>query len=180
MHRMKLLLDFLPIVLFFGAYKMYGVYIATGVLMAATTAQMGYIYYTERRLETMQKVTLAMILVFGTLTIVLHDDRFIKWKPTFLYGGMAIGLAVALWGFKKNFLHLLLGKQLSLPFAVWMNLNVAWIAYCAFMSATNGYVAAFYSTDDWVNFKLWGYIFPILFLLGQAVYVSRHLQQKND
>jgi intracellular septation protein len=174
---MKLLLDFLPIVLFFGAYKLYGVYIATGVLMAATTAQMGYIYYTERRLETMQKVTLAMILVFGTLTIALHDDRFIKWKPTFLYAGMAIGLAVALWVFKKNFLHLLLGKQLTLPRPVWMNLNVAWIAYCAFMSATNAYVATFYSTDDWVNFKLWGYIFPIVFLGAQAVYIAKHIEK---
>jgi intracellular septation protein len=179
MQSMKLLLDFLPIVLFFGAYKMYGVYIATGVLMAATTAQMGYIYYTERRLETMQKVTLAMILVFGTLTIALHDERFIKWKPTFLYAGMAIGLAVALWVYKKNFLHLMLGRQLTLPYRVWMNLNVAWIGYCVFMSITNGYVAAFYSTDDWINFKLWGYAFPVLFLGAQAVYIARHVE-KND
>jgi intracellular septation protein len=178
MHGMKLILDFLPILLFFGAYKLYGVYVATGVLMVATMAQMGYIYFTEKRLETIQKVTLAMILVFGTLTIALHDERFIKWKPTFLYAGMALGLAVALWGFKKNFLHLLLGKQLSLPNQIWMNLNLAWIVYCVFMSMTNGYVAAFYSTDDWFNFKLWGYIFPIVFLIGQAVYVAKHIEKE--
>ncbi len=177
---MKLLLDFLPIVLFFGAYKMYGVYVATGVLMAATAAQMAYIYFKEGRLETMQKVTLAMILVFGSLTIFLQDDRFIKWKPTFLYAGMAIGLAVALWIYKKNFLHLLLGKQLSLPLPVWMNLNVAWIAYCLFMSAVNGYVAAFYSTDDWVNFKLWGYAFPVVFLVAQALYIAKHVEKSDD
>ena len=177
---MKLLLDFLPIVLFFGAYKMYGVYVATGVLMAATAVQMAYIYFKEGRLETMQKVTLAMILVFGALTIGLHDDRFIKWKPTFLYAGMAIGLAVALWVYKKNFLHLLLGKQLTLPTPVWMNLNVAWIAYCVFMSAVNGFVAAFYSTDDWVNFKLWGYIFPVVFLAAQALYIAKHVEKSGE
>jgi intracellular septation protein len=177
---MNLLLDFLPIVLFFGAYKLYGVYIATGVLMAATIAQMTYIYFKVGRLETMQKVTLAMILVFGALTIGLHDDRFIKWKPTFLYACMAIGLAVALWIYKKNFLHLLLGKQLSMPTSVWMNLNVAWIVYCVFMSAANGFVAAFYSTDDWVNFKLWGYVFPVVFLVAQALYISKHVERSDE
>jgi intracellular septation protein len=177
---MNLLLDFLPIVLFFGAYKMYGVYVATGVLMAATAVQMAYIYFKVGRLETMQKVTLGMILIFGSLTIGLHDDRFIKWKPTFLYACMAIGLAIALWIYKKNFLHLLLGKQLSLPTSAWMNLNVAWIVYCIFMSAVNGFVAAFYSTDDWVNFKLWGYIFPLVFLAAQAVYISRHIAKSDE
>jgi intracellular septation protein len=176
---MKLLLDFLPIVLFFGAYKTYDIYTATAVLMAATALQMGYIYWTEKRLETMQKVTLALILVFGTLTLVLHDDRFIKWKPTFLYAGMAIGLSVALWVYKKNFLHLLLGKQLTLPKAVWMNLNVAWIVYCLFMSATNAFVVSFYSTEVWVNFKLWGYIFPIAFLGAQALYIAKHIERHD-
>ncbi len=177
---MKLLLDFLPIVLFFVAYKQFGVYTATAVLMAATAVQMAYIYWKERRLETMQKVTLIMILLFGTLTITLHDDRFIKWKPTVLYAGMALGLAIALWIYKKNFLHLLLGKQLTLPTSVWMNLNVAWIAYCVFMSAINGFVVIFYSTDEWVNFKLWGYIFPLVFLAAQALYIARHVEKSEE
>ena len=177
---MKLLLDFLPIVLFFGAYKTYDIYTATAVLMAATVVQMGYIYWTEKRLETMQKITLAMILGFGALTIGLHDERFIKWKPTFLYACMAIGLALALWVFRKNFLHLLLGKQLKLPMPIWMNLNVAWIAYCVFMSVANGYVAAFYSTEAWVNFKLWGYVFPVIFLVAQAIYIAKHVDKSND
>jgi len=177
---MKLFLDFLPIVLFFGAYKLYGVYVATGVLMAATCVQMLYVYRTHGRLDVMQKVTLAMILVFGALTLGLHDERFIKWKPTFLYLGMAIGLAVAFWIYKKNFLYLLLGKQLALPTPVWMNLNMAWIGYCVFMAAINGLVAAFYSTDDWVNFKLWGYVFPVVFLLAQAVYISRHIDKSAE
>ncbi|KRI00631.1 septation protein A [Curvibacter sp. PAE-UM] len=173
---MKILIDFFPILLFFGAYKFYDIYVATAVLMAATVLQTGLMYAIDRKLQTMQKITLALILVFGTLTLALHDDRFIKWKPTVLYAAMAIALAVALWFMKKNYLKLLLGSQLELPDAVWMRLNVAWIVYCAFMAALNGYVAAFYSTEAWVNFKLWGYAFPLIFIVGQGLYIARYLK----
>lgn len=175
---MRLLIDFFPILLFFGAYKLADIYVATAVLMAATVAQTALIYALDRRLQTLQKVTLALILVFGTLTLLLHDERFIKWKPTILYGVMAFVLAFALWGLRKNTLQLLLGSQLQLPQRVWKHLTVAWIGYCAFMAALNGYVAAFYSTEDWVNFKLWGYVFPLVFLVGQGLYVARHLQHE--
>ena len=173
---MKLLLDFIPLVLFFVAYKLAGIYVATGVLMAATIAQMVIIYAMERKLETMHKLTLGLILVFGVLTLALHDERFIKWKPTVLYAAMALALAVALWVFRKNYLKILLGSQLTLPDGVWMRLNIAWVAYCVFMSAINGYVAAFYSTEAWVDFKLWGYVFPLVFLVGQGLYIARYLK----
>ncbi len=172
---MKILIDFFPILLFFGAYKFYDIYMATGVLMAATVVQMGLIYAIDRRLQAMHKITLVLILVFGAMTLLLHDERFIKWKPTVLYAAMAIALAVALWVLKKNFLKLLLGSQLELPDAVWMRLNGAWIVYCAFMAALNGYVAAYYSTEAWVNFKLWGYAFPLVFIVAQGLYIARHL-----
>ncbi len=173
---MKVLLDFFPILLFFGAFKLYDIYTATGVLMAATVLQMGIVWFTERRLAPMQKATLVLILLFGSLTLLLHDDRFIKWKPTVLYGAMAVALAVALWVFKKNFLKMLLGAQLDLPAQIWGRLNVAWIAYCVFMAVINGYVAAYFSTEAWVNFKLWGYAFPIVFLVAQGLYISPHLK----
>jgi intracellular septation protein len=173
---MKILIDFFPILLFFGAYKFYDIYVATGVLMAATVLQMVLIYAIDRKLQTMHKITLVLILVFGALTLALQDERFIKWKPTVLYAAMAIALAVALWAMKKNFLKILLGSQLTLPDAVWMRLNVAWIVYCAFMAALNAYVAAYYSTETWVNFKLWGYAFPLVFIVGQGLYISRYLK----
>lgn len=172
---MKILIDFFPILLFFGAYKLYDIYLATGVLMAATAAQMALIYAIDRKLQLMHKITLGLIMVFGTLTLLLHDERFIKWKPTVLYAAMAIALAVALWGLRKNILQLLLGSQLELSAPVWHRLNLAWIAYCTFMAALNAYVAAFYSTEDWVNFKLWGYVFPLVFIIGQGFYIARHL-----
>lgn len=174
---MKLILDFFPILLFFGAFKLYDIYAATGVLMAATAVQMAIMWFIQdRRLQPMQKATLVLILLFGTLTLALHDDRFIKWKPTVLYGAMSLALAIALWVFKKNFLKMLLGQQLELPTHIWGRLNVAWIVYCLFMAVINGYVAAYFSTDAWVNFKLWGYAFPIAFLIAQGVYISPYLK----
>ena len=175
---MKLLLDFLPILLFFGAYKLYGIYVGTAVLMAATVVQMGIIYVIDKKLTTMHKATLALILVFGTLTLVLQDERFIKWKPTVLYAAMALALAVALWAYRKNFLKIMLGSQLSLPEPVWHRLTLAWVLYCLFMATLNGYVAAFWSTDAWADFKLWGYVFPVAFIVGQGIYVARHLSDE--
>ncbi len=177
---MKLLLDFLPLLFFFGAYKLYGIYTATAVLMVATVIQMVVIYALERKLQTMHKITLVLILIFGTLTLTLHDDRFIKWKPTVLYAAMGLALGVAVWVLRKNFLKMLLGSQLALPDAVWMRLNAAWVVYCVFMAAVNGYVAAYYSTETWVNFKLWGYVFPLVFILGQGIYVARYLKSDTN
>ena len=173
---MRILIDFFPIALFVAAYKMYDIYTATAVLMAATLVQTGIIYAVDRKLQTMQKVTLVLVIVFGVLTLALHDERFIKWKPTVLYSSMAIVLGAALWIWKKNFLQILLGSQLSLPEAVWARLTVIWVSYFLFMAALNGYVAALYSTEDWVNFKLWGYAFPIIFIVGQGLYISRYIR----
>ena len=173
---MKILIDFFPILLFFGAFKLYDIYVGTAVLMAGTLVQMSLIYAMDRKLQTMHKITLALVLIFGTLTLVLQDERFIKWKPTVLYAAMAIGLAVAVWVLRKNFLKLMLGSQMELPDPVWRRLNIAWIAYCAFMSLINAYVAYYYSTEAWVNFKLWGYAFPLVFILAQGFYIAPYLK----
>ena len=172
---MRFLLDFFPILLFFAGYKLYDIYVATAVLMAATVVQTGLIYAIDRKLQTMHKATLVLVLLFGVLTLVLQDDRFIKWKPTVLYGGMALALAAALWGWRKNVLHMLLGSQLQLPTPVWHKLTVAWIGYFVFMAGINAYVAHTFSTEAWVNFKLWGYVFPVVFIVGQGLYIARYL-----
>ena len=173
---MRVLLDFLPILLFFGAFKLQDIYFATAVLMAATVVQMGITYAMDRKLQSMHKITLVLVLVFGALTLSLHDDRFIKWKPTVLYSAIAIGLGIAVWVMKKNFLKLLMGSQLILPDRVWHRLNIAWILYSLLMALLNGYVAAYFSTEAWVSFKLWGYAFPLVFLIGQGLYISPHLK----
>ena len=177
---MKTLLDFLPFVLFFGAFKLYDIYVGTAVLMAATALQMLVVYRLDGRLQVMQKITLLLVLVFGTLTLVLHDERFIKWKPTVLYAAMAIALAVALWVMHKNVLKLMLGSQLDLPEVIWHRLNLAWMVYTAFMSALNAYVVLNYSTADWVSFKVWGYVFPLTFLIAQGLYIAPHLKSDES
>jgi intracellular septation protein len=177
---MRFLIDFFPIALFVAAYKLHDIYTATAVLMAATVLQTGIIYGIDRKLQTLQKVTLVLVLVFGVFTLVLQDERFIKWKPTVLYASMAIVLGAALWGWKKNFLQILLGSQLTLPTAVWGRLTVIWVLYFLFMAAINGYVAAYYSTEDWVNFKLWGYIFPVVFIIGQGLYIARYIKDDSN
>jgi intracellular septation protein len=179
-QQMRFLIDFFPILLFVAAYKLQDIYTATAVLMAATVLQTGIIYGIDRKLQTMQKVTLVLVLVFGVLTLVLQDERFIKWKPTVLYASMGIVLGAALWGWKKNFLQILLGSQLTLPTAVWGRLTVIWVGYFLFMAAINGYVAAYYSTEDWVNFKLWGYIFPVVFIIGQGLYIARYIKDDSN
>jgi intracellular septation protein len=173
---MKTLIDFLPFLLFFGAFKLFDIYVGTAVLMAATAVQMLLVYRMDGRLQMIQKITLALVLVFGTLTLVLHDERFIKWKPTVLYVAMALALAVALWGMRKNVLKLMLGAQLELPDGVWNRLNIAWIFYTLFMAAVNAYVVLYYSTEDWVSFKVWGYVFPLTFLIAQGLYIAPHLK----
>lgn len=186
---MKALLDFIPILLFFAAYKLHAtfgvskdeaMFFATPVLMAATTVQMAIIYYLDRKLSTLHKITLGMILVFGATTLALHDKRFIMWKPTVLYAGMAIALAVAVWVMKNNFLKSMLGSQLELPDRVWHRLNVAWIGYTAFMALSNAYVAAYFSEDAWADFKIWGYVFPLAFLVAQGFYIAPHLKAEAD
>ncbi len=177
---MKIALDLFPILLFFAAYKFASIYEATAVLMAATVVQSLVMYRLDGKLATLQKVTLALILVFGTLTLVLHDDRFIKYKPTLLYSCMAFGLFVSQVFFKKNFLKTMLGSQVNLPEANWQTLSLAWIAYCIFMATLNAYVAYSFSTEDWVNFKIWGYVFPLIFIVGTGLYIAKHVPPTED
>ena len=173
---MKQILDFLPILLFFGAFKMYDIYVATGVIMLATTLQMLVLYKLDGRLTTMHKVTWALVIGFGALTLGFQDERFVKIKPTVLYTFTGLALAIGLFVLKKNFLKMMLGAQLKMADSIWRNLTVIWISYSFFMAMLNAYVALSYTTEQWVNFKLWGYAFPLVFLLGQGLYIARHLQ----
>jgi intracellular septation protein len=174
---MRLLLEFLPWALFASALWLKDVYVATAVLMAAVCVQMAVIYALDKKLSLLQKVTLALILVFGALTLALHDERFIKWKPTVFSSAIALTLGIALWGLRKNLLRIVIGRQLPLPDPVWHRLTAAWVVYFLFMAALNGYVAAFWSTKAWAAFKLWGFVFPVLFIIGQGFYVAPHLQE---
>lgn len=177
---MRILIDFFPILLFFGAYKFYDIYVATGILMAATLAQTALIYAIDRKVTTMQRITLAMILVFGALTLYLQDERFIKWKPTVLYAAFAVALLVSRYAMKRNLIEAMMGKQVRLPAFVWDRLNLAWVVFFAALGVLNILIAQSFSTDVWVNFKLFGSLgLTVLFVIAQALYFSRHVQEEQ-
>jgi intracellular septation protein len=176
---MKFLFDLFPVVLFFAAFKLFDIYVATAVAIAATFLQIGWLKWRRRKVDTMMWVTLVIIVVFGGATLALHDETFIKWKPTVLYWLFAVALAAAELALRKNLIRAALGEQLSLPDRVWARLNWSWAGFFALMGAANLYVAFNFSTDTWVNFKLFGGMGLMLaFVLAQALFLARHVQEK--
>ena len=177
---MKLLFDVFPVILFFIAFKLYGIYVATAVAMGASFVQIGWLWLRRRKIDTMLWVSLGVITVFGGATLVLENETFIKWKPTVLYWLFGAVLAVAALAFRKNLVRAMMEHQVSLPDEVWARLLVSWIGFFAVMGALNLYVAYNYSTDAWVNFKLFGGIgLMIVFVLLQALVLARHVHDKN-
>ena len=177
---MKFLFDLFPIVLFFVTFKLRGIFAATGAAMAASLLQIGWVYLRHRRVEPMLWVSLAIIAVFGGATLLLHDETFIKWKPTVLYWVLALTLLVSRVVFKKNMIETLLRPQLSLPDRVWGRLNWGWAAFFGGLGVANLYVAFRFSTNTWVNFKLFGTTgLMFAFVLAQAAMLSRYLEAKE-
>ena len=175
---MKLLIDFFPIILFFVAFKVWGIYAATAVAIVATIIQIAYLRIKTGKVETMQWLSLGVIVLFGGATLLAHDDNFIKWKPTVLYWLMGAALLIGQLVFKKNLLRSVMGAQLQLPDAIWLKLNWAWTAFFALMGALNLWIAFHFDTDTWVNFKLFGGMgLMVVFVIAQAVYLSRHMQE---
>ena len=175
---MKFLFDLFPVILFFIAFKLADIYVATATAIAATLVQVGWLKLRRRRVDSMLWASLAIIVVFGGATLALRDETFIKWKPTVLYWlfGAVLGGAELL--FRRNLIRAMLGAQVQLPDAVWMKLNWSWTAFFAFMGAANLYVAFHFTTDLWVNFKLFGGMgLMLLFVIGQALFLSRYLEE---
>ena len=174
---MKFLFDLFPVLLFFAAFKLADIYVATAVAIGATFLQIGLLALMRRKIDTMLWVSLGIIVVFGGATLVLRDETFIKWKPTVLYWMFGIALAGAqLLG--RNLIRSMLGAQMQLPDPVWRKLNWSWVGFFAFMGCANLLVAFNFSTDQWVNFKLFGGTgLMLLFVVAQAVFLARHMQE---
>ena len=176
-NDMKLLVDFLPILLFFVAYKLADIYVATGVLIVATLAQVGWIWLRQRRVEKLPLITAGLVLVLGGATLALHDPWFVKWKPTVVNWLFALAFLGSHVIGQKTLLERMMGGQLELPTPVWVKLSFAWALFFFVMGAVNLYVAYTFSENAWVNFKLFGMMgLTLLFVLAQAAYMSRHLK----
>ena len=176
---MKFLFDLLPVVLFFVAFKLADIYVATAVAIGTSVLQVAWLKLRRRPVPVMVWASLAIIVVFGGATLLLQDETFIKWKPTVLYWLFGSILAVGRLAFGKNLIASLL-KDLTLPDAVWARITWSWVAFFAVMGAANLYIAFHFSTDTWVNFKVWGGIgLLLLFALGQAFALARYLPERH-
>ena len=177
---MKFLFDLFPVILFFVAFKFFGIYPATAVAIGATFVQIGWVWYRHRKIDNLLWVSFGVIVVFGGATLLLHDETFIKWKPTVLYWLFGVVLLTAEIGFRKNLIKAMMEKQMALPDAVWRKLLMSWAGFFTVMGALNLYVAFNYSTDAWVNFKLFGGMgLMLVFVVLQALMLAKYVDSKE-
>ena len=186
---MKFLFDLFPLLLFFVAFRMFDIYVATGVAIAASFAQVGIYWLQHRKFEAMHLITLAVITVFGGLTIILQNDNFIRWKPTILYWIFATLLLGSQFIGEKTVMQRLLGNKIELSARHWRNYNLSWGLFFVVAGALNLYVAFYHGLDQteavrqatWVNFKVFGLLgLTFVFALLQALVLARHMKTPED
>lgn len=173
---MKLLFDFFPIILFFAAFKFYGIYVATAVAIGATILQVLFAWIKHRKVETIHWVTLILIVIMGSLTLYFQDEQFIKWKPSVINWAFGIAFFGSQFIGKKPFVERMMSANLELPAKVWTQLNLSWALYFMILGFANLYVIYNFNTDMWVNFKLFGMLgMTIIFVILQSLYLYKYL-----
>ncbi len=178
---MSILFDFLPIILMFVAYKIDGIYTATAVAMGASILQVGYLKLARKPVKPMMWVGLGILVVAGSATLLLHDERFIKWKPTILFTAAAIAIGVAQFRYGKNPIASLFNDQIAAPAHVWSKLAVAWIIFFLFSAGMNLVFAFNTSTETWLLFKLFGNMAMLLvFIIAQFVWLMPYLPKDEE
>lgn len=202
----KFLFDLFPVIIFFIAYKLGdanpeatrdllqsvglpqppdasekpGIYLATLVAIIASVAQILWVKWRGHTVETMLWVSLGIIVMFGGATLWLHDESFIKWKPTVLYWIFAASIFGAAL-FRRNLIRSLMNAQLELPEVAWSRLNLSWGGFFAMMGLVNLWVAFNYSTDAWVNFKLFGSMgLMLVFVIAQGMMLSKYMDKEEN
>ena len=202
---MKLLFDLFPVILFFAAFKyaeknpelaadwmsallgsatvdlkIAPILLATVVVIVATVVQIAWVHFRHGKVDKMLWVSLVLVVVFGGMTLAFQNEAFIKWKPTILYWVFGASMAFSALVLRKNAIKAMLGEQLTLPEPVWQRVNLAWIAFFAAMGALNLFVAFNFSTDTWVNFKLFGGMgLMFAFVLGQGMMLSKYIEEEK-
>ncbi|CAG0992162.1 Intracellular septation protein [Methylophilaceae bacterium] len=201
---MKFLFDLFPVILFFAVFKLTGIYpesaamlaqlidyqaepgqlpilFATAVAIIATLLQIGWVKLRHGKVDNMLIASGIIIIVFGGATLWLHDELFIKWKPTVLYWLFGAGLAIASLFFKKNLIRNMMEKQIAMPDAVWNKLNGAWAVFFIFLGCLNLFVAYNFTSEVWVNFKLFGtMILMFAFVIGQSLMISKYITTNDS
>jgi len=175
--RMNQLLEWSPLIVFFIVFKLYGIYWATASLMVTTVALMSSHKLRTGRYKKMHIVTVVVVLILGTATLILHDKRFIQWKPTILMGFAAIAFFVSTFigarPLARRMMESVFTEPVELSRKAWAALNLAWAGYCALLAVANIYIAQNFSEDFWVNFKVWGMTVALLvFMIPQVLWLN--------
>ena len=178
---MKLLLDFLPVIIFFIVYKSTDdIILATAVLIPATLLQMLYTWIKTRKVEMIQLVTLGMVIVLGGATVIFQDKTFIQWKPTVVTWLFAVAFLGSQYIGDKTIIQRLMQSAIQLPQHAWRQLNYAWVIFYIVLGALNLFVAFTMDEETWVNFKLFGMMgLTFLFILLQGFYISKHIEPES-
>ena len=190
---MKQFIDFIPLILFFIVYKISpqavdimghsfmvgGIFSATAMLIASSIVVYGILYVHQGKLEKSQWLTLAACLVFGSLTLAFHSETFLKWKAPVVNWVFALIFAGSHFIGDRLLIQRIMGHALTLPQAIWVKLNIAWIVFFLFCGAANLYVAFTYQ-DFWVDFKVFGSLgMTLIFLIGQGIFLARHMHDAD-
>jgi intracellular septation protein len=178
--RMKFLVDFFPILLFFVTFKLYDIFLATVVAIVATAVQVGLVWSTKRKVEPTHLITLVLIVVFGGATLYFKDELFIKWKPTVVNWLFGAGFLLSQVLGSRTVIERMLGGNIELPRSVWRRLNLMWAAFFIAMGFINLFVVYTFDTETWVNFKLFGLLgLTLLFVVFQSIYLSRYISEPD-
>lgn len=178
---MKLLFDFLPIFIFFIVYKFFGIYAATAVAIGASAGQVIVYRIKNKCYESMHVITFFSILFLGGATLFLHNDIFIKWKPTILYWILGILFIGSSLFSKKPLIQRLMEKSMQMPIAIWQRLNIGWSIFFLLLGAVNLFVVYHYSTNTWVNFKLFGTLgLTVFFVILQSFYIAKYIELRPE
>jgi intracellular septation protein len=179
---MQSLSAFLPLFAFYLGYKLAGddFFVATGVLIVAVVAQVSYEWLRHRKVSSMLLVTAVLVLIFGGLTLVVHDKIFLQWKFSIVNWLFAAAFLASHYFGDKPVVQRIMGESVTLERGLWLRLSWAWIVYFIVMGALNLYVAYNFAENVWVNFKLWGSIgLTILFALAQGAWLASKMPAEN-
>ncbi len=177
---MKQLIDFIPLIAFFTAYQLYDIYTATKVLMVGVPLQYLITWLVVKKLERFQIITLVAVLIFGGLTLLLHDETYLKWKAPIVNWIFALFFLASQFVGEDNLVKRMMGHAITLPAEVWRKLNYSWVLFFIVSGAANLFVAFTYH-EIWVEFKVFGSLgMTLIFMVVQAIYLSKYLQEQND
>jgi len=178
---MTQLLEWLPLIVFFLGFKLLGIYWATAALMLACVLQMLVHRLMTGKFKTMHVITVIVVLMLGSATLLLHDRRFIQWKPTVL---LALAAAAFLGStvigkqpLARRMLEAVFKEPLNISARTWLMLNSLWVAWLVLLAVANIYVARNFDESVWVNFKVFGItVAMLIFMVPQVLWLSGKTQ----